>query len=178
MLWRRALLRTIHKLRVNQECFVMGGTEYAEGEAPILESGRWSIKWQDGVRERYTSLTLRVDPVTGTFCGTGRDTSGECVVEGCFKPRQDRIAWTQTYSVRRQQMHLEAWGFLRCEGEGGPVVGRGQYQTSDALGSRGVFLLRPVLVQSIINQIMDRIHSRPPRSIRAPVPLRLCALFS
>ena len=71
MLWRRALLRTFNNLKTNQEVFVMGGAEYAEGEAPLLESGRWSIKWQDGHRERYTSLTLRVDPVLGMLNITG-----------------------------------------------------------------------------------------------------------
>ena len=172
MLWRRALLRTINNLKTNQEVFVMGGVEYAEGEAPLLESGRWSIKWQDGHRERYTSLTLRVDPVLGTLCGTGRDSSGECVIEGVFNARRDRIAWTQTYSVRRHQMQLEAWGFLRRDGVLGPVVGRGQYQTNDALGSRGAFVLRPVLVESIIAQIMDRIHLRPRPPDRAPVKLK------
>jgi hypothetical protein len=171
MLWRRALLRTINNLKTNQEVFVMGGAEFAEGDAPLLESGRWSIKWQDGHRERYTSLTLRVDPVLGTLCGTGRDSSGECVIEGVFNARRDRIAWTQTYSVRRHQMQLEAWGFLRRDGLTGPVVGRGQYQTNDALGSRGAFVLRPVLVESIISQIMDRIHLRPRPLHRTPVDL-------
>jgi len=173
MMWRRALMRTMNKLKANQEVFVLGGNEFPPGEVPMLESGRWSIKWQDGHRERYTSLTLRVDPVTGTFMGTGRDSAGECVLEGVFHLRRDRIAWTQVYSARRHQMQMEAWGFLRRDGERGPVVGRGQFQTSDAIGSRGSFVLRPVLVESIIAQIMQRINLRPPPpSDRPPVPLR------
>jgi hypothetical protein len=31
-----------------QEVFVFGGTEFAQDEVPLLESGRWSVKWQDG----------------------------------------------------------------------------------------------------------------------------------
>ncbi len=171
MMWRRALLRTMSKLKANQEVFVLGGNEYPQGVLPMLESGRWSIKWQDGHRERYTSLTLRVDPASGTFMGTGRDSAGECVLEGVFHMRRDRIAWTQVYSVRRHQMQMEVWGFLRRDGERGPVVGRGQFQTSDAIGSRGSFVLRPVLVESIIAQIMQRINMRPPPPDRPPVPL-------
>jgi len=67
---------------------------------------------------------------------------------------------------------VQAWGFLRRDGEMGPVVGRGQYQTNDELGSRGTFVLRPVLVESIITQIMGRMHVQPARPQRAPVELK------
>jgi hypothetical protein len=33
---------------VSKEVFVFGGTEFELDEVPLLESGRWSIKWQDG----------------------------------------------------------------------------------------------------------------------------------
>jgi len=90
----------------------MGGSEFAVGDAPVLESGRWNIKWQDGHRERYTSLTLRVDPSNGSICGTGRDSSGDCMIEGVFDAHRDRIAWTQSYNLRRTTMHVEV---LVCE---------------------------------------------------------------
>ena len=174
VLWRRSLLLTMDKLRMNQENFVMAGNEFTDSEG--IESGHWSITWQDGQRERYTSLKLRVDPISGTFFGTGRDTSGDCIVEGHFKLRHDRIAWTQTYRVRGRQIHVEAWGFLLREHDSGPV-GHGQYQASDAQGTHGVFVLRPVLVQSIITRIVESIRQHPlavrgdQRPERAEVPL-------
>jgi hypothetical protein len=172
LLWRRSLLRAINRLRANQRAFVDEASEAPEGAAPLLESGRWSIKWQSGHgnRERYTPITIRVDPVLGTISGTGRDPTGECIIEGVF--RNDRIAWTQTYSVRRLNVQVEVWGFLRRDSILGHVVGRGQFQTSDAMGSRGLFVLRPVLVESILSQILDHLHLGPRQPIRAPITLR------
>ena len=64
---------------MSRENVVMAGNEFTDSEGP--ESGHWRITWQHGQRESYTSLKLRVDPISGTFFGTGRDTSGDCIAE-------------------------------------------------------------------------------------------------
>ena len=61
-------------------------------------------------------------------------------------------------SGRHQQIQVEAWGFLHRDEILVAVAGQGHYLTSAANGSRGTFVMRPVLVESIFVQMLDRIN--------------------
>ena len=61
-------------------------------------------------------------------------------------------------SGRHQQIKVEAWGFLHRDEILVAVAGQGHYLTSDANGSRGTFVMRPVFVESIFVQMLDRIN--------------------
>uniref|UniRef100_A0A7S0HR94 RING-type domain-containing protein n=1 Tax=Hanusia phi TaxID=3032 RepID=A0A7S0HR94_9CRYP len=163
IMWRRALMRSMEEVKANQMNWVLSGAPVSEDMQPIFESGRWGMRWRDGRQERFTRLNLRADRNGGYIRGTGQDCIGESLIEGRFDPSRDRIAWTQMYQLRRGIIHMEIWGEFGRE-DGGQLVARGNYQSTDSFGARGFFVLRPVLVESMINLIIrsDRIDVLPP----------------
>jgi len=170
IMWRRALMRSMEEVKANQMNWVLAGSPVAEDMQPIFESGRWGMRWRDGRQERFTRLNLRADRNGGFIRGTGQDCIGESLIEGRFDPARDRIAWTQMYQLRRGIIHMEIWGEFGRE-DGGQLVARGNYQSTDSFGARGFFVLRPVLVESMINLIIrsDRVNLLPPVDL-LPVP--------
>jgi hypothetical protein len=100
------------------------------------------------------------DGTTGVLHGTGQDELGDCTVDGIFKPGKDRVAWTQTYQLRRNcTIVVEVWGYICVQG-GWRLSARGQFQSSEALGRRGFFVMRPALIENIRTMLMRDIVPR------------------
>jgi hypothetical protein len=90
-----------------------------------------------------------MDSTTGVLRGRGQDELGDCTLDGKFRPGKDRVAWTQTYQLRRNStVVVEVWGYICIEG-GWRLSARGQFQSSEALGRRGFFVMRPTLLENI-----------------------------